>query len=72
MSEEYEIHATVPVHAKDGEIVDGKENTQKAGLESPKARNEKIGYIEIKAETTKTKGRKGTEKQGQGRQGEGR
>lgn len=55
MSEKgYEVCATLPMEIGRGKIEDPKENST-SKIESPKERNEKYGFIEIKAQTTRTK-----------------
>ena len=61
---EYEIGATIPVQVGKGKMEKGKDNTEMTA-EDPKTRNEKYGFIEIKANENKKstkKETKGTER----------
>ena len=51
---DYEIGASIPVQAGKGKLEKGKDNTE-AVVESAGTRNEKYGFIEIKAEKTPIK-----------------
>lgn len=50
-TEGYEIGATIPVQVGKGKMEKGEDNTEKI-INSPKARNEKFGYLTIQAEPT--------------------
>ena len=52
--EDYEIGASIPVQVGKGKLEEGKDNT-KSVAESARKRNEKYGFIEIRAENTITR-----------------
>jgi len=54
----YEVHATLPIQIGNGKIDKPKENTD-ATIEDPKTRNEKYGFISVKAEPTVTRAARG-------------
>ena len=51
---DYEIGASIPVQAGKGKLEKGKDNTEIVA-ENARERNEKYGFIKIKAENTITK-----------------
>ena len=52
--EDYEIGASIPVQVGKGKLERGKDNTESVA-ESARKRNEKYGFIEIKAEKNRLK-----------------